>query len=172
MYYIYEIYNDVTQKKYIGLTKNYKKRIEKHLTDLRTKRHTAEGIIEDLVKYGISHFSFRIIDFANDKEEGTKKERRYIEQLKTYVPDYGYNGNDTRYKKKYPVMKCPNTALTRKIKKQGYSLYELYWRLGISYRELLVKLNKPELFKDDESKKLYQYIEISKRERFRKNIWN
>ena len=171
MYYIYEIYNDVTQKKYIGLTKNIKKRIEAHMTNLRTKKHTAEGIVEDVVKYGISHFSFRIIDFAENKEVGQKKERRYIERFNTYVPEFGYNGNDNRYRKKYPVIKCPDTELRRKIKKQGYSLFSIYWRLGMSYRELMVKLSHPEMFTNEELEKLNEYIEVNIRERYKNHIW-
>lgn len=171
MYYIYEIYNDVTQKKYIGLTSNFEQRVRGHMTKIKNKTHSAEGIIEDFVKYGISHFSFRIIDFAKDKKEGLRKERRYIEQFNTYVSEFGYNGNDSRYRKKCPVLKCPDTALTRKIKKQGYLLFSLPWLLKISYRELMVKLNHPELFTNDELNKLNDYIEISFRERCNKHIW-
>lgn len=170
MYYIYEIYNDVTQKKYIGVTKDFKKRVEVHMTNLRTKKHTAEGIIEDLVRYGISHFSFRIIDFADDKKEGLRKERRYIELFNTYVPEYGYNGNDSRYRKKHPVMKSPDNSLTRKIKKQGYLLHEVSWHIGISYRVFMVKLNNPNLFTDSELDALNKFIEISARDRYRRTF--
>ena len=172
MYYIYEIYNDVTQKKYIGLTHNFESRVENHMAKLRTKKHTAEGIIEDLVKYGISHFTFRIIDFADDKKEGLKKERMYIERFNTYVPEYGYNGNDARYRKQHPVMKSPDNSLTRKIKKQGYTLHELPWHLGMSYRVFMVKLNNPNLFTDSELTTLNKFIDTNISERYRTHLVN
>lgn len=165
MYYIYEIYNDVTQRKYIGLTQYPQKRFEQHLKLLKAKKHTAENIVADCIKYGVEHFSFRIVDTAKDKEEGLKKEKQHILSSNSYVPEFGYNGKDSRFRKPTPFKKCPDNEIARRIKEQGYLLREIPWRLGIRYREFLVKLNAPDLFTESELIRLNKVLEITSRQR-------
>jgi hypothetical protein len=131
--------------------------------------HTAEGLNEDYVRYGLSHFSLRLLDFSDTREEGLKKETRYIHLYQTYVPEYGYNGNDQRFKGN-PIshLKCPDNELTQRIKKQGYTLHQAYWKLRISYRSFVVKLNNPDLFTDEELRTLNEFLSLSSNERIEK----
>lgn len=171
MYYIYEIYNDVTQRRYIGLTKNPRPRFHCHLTLLRNRKHTAENIVSDFVRYGESHFSFRLIDNAKTKSEGLSKEKRYILKFKSYVPEFGYNGNDQRWSKKHPIEAIKESDLKRKIVSQGYHLYKIPYLLGITYSVFVKKMNHPECFTGEELKKLNEWIEISEAERRKRGEW-
>ena len=170
MYYIYEIYNDVTQRRYIGQTQYYGRRFNQHIYNLKAGKHTAENMQADAITYGVEHFFLRIIDTAKTKEEALSKETRYIRRFNTYVPDKGYNGYDSRFLSIKPVKKLPDTDLAKKIKSQGYSFHKLSWMLKISYRVFAVKLNNPELFTDEEREKLNEYISISSRERWKRSF--
>lgn len=165
MYYIYEIYNDVTQRRYIGLTQYPNKRFQQHQILLHTKKHTAENIVADCIKYGEEHFSFRIIDTANSKSEGLMKENKHILMSKSYVPEFGYNGNDSRFRRPSKSVKCNDSELSRRIKKQGYYLRDVSWKLGLSYHIFIMKLNHPDLFTENELSNLNEYLKITKRER-------
>ena len=168
MYYIYEIFNDVTQRRYIGQTKNLMVRHKTHMTMLKHGRHTAENMQADAVKYGVDHFFFLILDTAETSNGALKKERRYMEIFKTYHPDYGYNGYDSRFCPKRPHFKVAENSLTNKIKEQGYLLRDIKSLLHMDYNALVVKLNNPSLFTKNQSEKLNDYIEISKKERVEK----
>lgn len=164
MFYIYEIYNDVTQRRYFGLTENIAKRTEQHLRCIKSRTHTADGIIKDAVLYGIDHFSVRIIDTADTKAEGYKKETYYMHHYKTYHPEYGYNGDDARFHKKHPIPKINDTELTRRIREQGYKVIRVHHILKIPYQVFVAK-NNYGLFTDEELAKLNEYLKITKKER-------
>lgn len=66
-FYIYEIFNIVTQKRYIGMTQSIQRRCMAHLADIRARRHTAEGIVADYIKYGEESFQFKVIDLLVQK---------------------------------------------------------------------------------------------------------
>ena len=171
MYYIYEIYNQVTQRRYIGVTADLKKRFKGHLTNLRNATHTAENIVKDFVKYGEDSFVFRIVDMADTKEEGLNKERKYILKLKTYVPEYGYNGNDKRFFQKKFSRKAPDTELTREIHKKGYRYRDISLMLKLKYTYFIAKLNHPENFTEDEITKINDFLKITARQRWANNLW-
>ena len=169
MYYIYEIYNDITQRRYIGLSSNPARRYQRHLTLLRNHTHTAENINKDFIRFGECHFSLRILDTANSKEEGLVKEKRYILRKQSYVPDYGYNGNDPRWNRKHPPKAIKDSELKRKIQMQGYYLTSIPYVLGITYSVFVAKMNHPECFTNSELEKLNEYLEINNVERWRRN---
>lgn len=172
MFYIYEIFNDVTQRRYIGVTKNPQKRFKSHLSFLRNHKHTAENIVSDYIKYGEEHFFFRLIDEAETKEEGLKKEKRYILKFQSYTPENGYNGNDPRWSKKHSPGAIKDSDLKRKIKKQGYKLCNIPCLLGISYSVFVSKMNNPDDFTNEELQKLNKYLEINQGERWRREIYH
>lgn len=158
MYYIYEIFNDVTNRKYIGLTKEPSKRFKSHLLDLKNHTHSAEGIIKDYIRYGKEHFFFRIIDTANSKEEGFKKERHYMLKKRSYVPEYGYNGNDPRWNRKHPVKPIKDSELKRMITDKGYKISKIPWLIGIPYPQFVTKMNHQGLFTVEEMEKINKLI--------------
>lgn len=171
MYYIYEIYNLVTQKRYIGLTEYPQKRFYSHLTNLRKGKHTAENILKDYTKYGEDSFVFRLIDTANTKEEGLEKEGKYILKLETYVPEYGYNGNDRRFFYQRVSLKVPDTELTKKIRDMGYRYKDITRLLNLKYARFVEKVKHPETFTEDELTKLNEFLKITSKHRWEKSLW-
>ena len=97
IYYIYEIFNDVTQKRYIGVTSNLKTRMQWHFSALKRYDHPVSDMTKDCIKYGFNHFSFRLIDIVHGKKKGFDREDYYIRKFNTYVPELGYNGKGSRY---------------------------------------------------------------------------
>lgn len=96
-YYIYEIYNDITQKRYIGMTGHIKDRIRMHLKTLENYEHSSREMIKDRIKYGLDHFSFRILEIVYNRRKGFQREYYYMRKYNTYVDELGYNGHDPRF---------------------------------------------------------------------------
>lgn len=69
--YIYKIENKITNMKYIGSTKNYKKRINGHFKSLRKNKHINDKLQEDYNLYGEDSFIYNIIYecFVNDDSD-------------------------------------------------------------------------------------------------------
>ena len=174
MYYIYEIYNDVTQKRYIGLSARPTRRFQRHLTQLRNHTHTAEGINKDFILFGEKHFFFRVIDTANTKEKGLSKERRYILNTRSYVSDYGYNGNDPRWNRKVPIKAIMDSELKRAIEAKRYRVTEMPWVLNMRYSEFVTKMNHQEMFTDEEIGILQDIIQNSPTDWYERHrfMWN
>ena len=163
MYYIYEIYNDVTQKRYIGLTKDIMRREGNHFKALQNGNHKADGMQADAIKYGIEHFSVRILEMVETKEEGTFKEGMYMKFYNTMNPELGYNGKDYRFKKRDLSRPFPSNYITDliRMKKQRFShvAYELdgrfYYRNGVRKR-----FKNPKLFTQEERIKLAKILKV------------
>ena len=156
-YYIYEIVNDVTQKKYIGLTSNYKERFYAHKLNLKNGTHTAEGIVKDCVKYGIEHYQFRLIDSAVNEEEGRKKETHYMLLYQTWNPEKGYNGLDSRFRvtahNQYKI-KLPDNLITQLLRRRGMGVNCLAKYMHMDSTLLFEKLNNLMLFTGQELKEV------------------
>jgi len=85
---IYQIYCRSNNKSYIGITNNLKRRMTVH------KNSTADTVLNRTVlKYGKDNFTLNIIDRCKTWEEACKKERWYIKELNTHVPN-GLNMTD------------------------------------------------------------------------------
>lgn len=85
---IYKITNTVTQKSYIGQTRQKsKKRWQTHVA--KDKRNVSY-INRTIQKYGKENFIFEVIDIAENLESLGKKEEFWITELDTLVPN-GYN---------------------------------------------------------------------------------
>jgi predicted GIY-YIG superfamily endonuclease len=84
---IYVILNTVNEKKYVGITKNgIKNRFRGH-----SIAKTMLG--EDLRKYGKDKFISQIIDETDNRKEAGKKEKNWINVLKTKQSQGGYNAD-------------------------------------------------------------------------------
>lgn len=87
---IYCIENLINHKKYIGQSKNYKKRISDHLSELRNGKHFNDHLQHSWDKYGEENFSIYIICYCNENELD-EKEIYYIDLYNTMDKDFGYN---------------------------------------------------------------------------------
>lgn len=95
--YIYEIINDVNDKRYIGKTEfDINKRFEEHCHDAFRERNENRPLYRAMRKYGIERFHIQLIEETDNPEE---REMYWIKQKDTY--HNGYNatlgGEGKRY---------------------------------------------------------------------------
>lgn len=94
MAYIYKIVNDINNKIYIGLTRRQDpyQRWKEHLKNYKNEvQQSKRPLYEAMIKYGIEHFSFEIIEETDYPEQ---REQYWIAELRTYIgfsDSKGYN---------------------------------------------------------------------------------
>lgn len=84
---VYAVINKSTQKAYIGSTGNFYQRFRIHKSKM-TNGIGSRKLNEDVTKYGISDFEFRILEFV-DKEFLIDRERILSNEYP--FPVYNYN---------------------------------------------------------------------------------
>ena len=78
---IYQIKNNVNDKVYIGSSSNISLRWKQHLDLLYYKLHDNYKLQNDFDKYGISNFSFSILEIIKDKKDLLRKEQNWIDSI-------------------------------------------------------------------------------------------
>ena len=87
--YIYIIENLTTNKKYVGLTTNIKKREHDHFSYLRRNAHVNQKLQNAFNKYGEKDFTFFYKEFEiKDFEQLKELEIEYIEKYNSYYEGY------------------------------------------------------------------------------------
>lgn len=81
---VYKITNRINGKSYIGITNNWKKRLENHKCG---KKQLVDKAIQ---KYGKENFDYDVIFENLSKEEAKEQEKHLIEKYNTKAPN-GYN---------------------------------------------------------------------------------
>ena len=149
MYYIYEIINSVTKRKYIGMTNNHAKRFKTHMDDLKHGRHSEKLLQKDYVLYGRDSFDYRLLDFAETKKEAHEKEKHYMKLYKTNLEDYGYNCQDTLFNKYQNCKESLNSQnyFYKKFKEMGLPLNAIAQKIGISRASLIRIAIRPKYMK-------------------------
>jgi group I intron endonuclease len=87
---IYCICNNLTGKKYVGLTRQSLETRWKNHVKLAFSDKNKQAIHYAILKYGPEAFSIRQIDTAKNTEDLSKKESQWINSLNTISPN-GYN---------------------------------------------------------------------------------
>lgn len=87
---VYRIQCVVSEKSYIGSSKNIKKRWREHLHHLRHGKHHSVSLQRAWDKYGESSFAWSVIETTNDESLLQYLEQEYIDKLGTYGSG-GYN---------------------------------------------------------------------------------
>lgn len=87
---IYCIENLVNHKKYIGQSKNLKRRLSDHLSELRNGKHFNDHLQRSWNTYGQENFNIFTLCYCPEKDLD-KKEIYYIDLYKTMNKDFGYN---------------------------------------------------------------------------------
>lgn len=105
--YVYLITNKINNKKYVGITNNYKKRWGNECS-YPTDPANRQMIQDAIHKYGKNNFSFEILYTGLTIEEACQKEEELIAEYHTWIKDkqcWGYNvDKGGRY---HP---CPNSG--------------------------------------------------------------
>lgn len=78
MNYIYEIRNLVTDKRYIGRTKEPQKRKYRHFNDLKNGKHHCLYLQRSYDKHGCENFKFTIIEEVKNFKEACEREEFYL----------------------------------------------------------------------------------------------
>ena len=87
---VYKALNTITNKCYIGISRNFETRKQQHLLD--AKRGTGFRFHESIRKYGEDAFEWSIIDTCETQEEAVEKEFKYVKLYNSYINGY----NDTK----------------------------------------------------------------------------
>lgn len=88
---IYQILNQVNQKRYIGQTAAKKRRWAAHKRELKKGIHKSCHLQGAWKKYGENAFVFEIIEECTSHNHMNERERYWIEHYQTYRRDKGYN---------------------------------------------------------------------------------
>jgi group I intron endonuclease len=88
---IYRIRNLVDGKVYIGQAVNVKKRMYRHLWELRSDRHTNTHLQRAWNARGEHSFVFEIVEDDIDVAELTQREQYHIDANRSAIQEFGYN---------------------------------------------------------------------------------
>lgn len=88
---IYKITNLTNEKFYLGSSNDCHQRWIEHLSDLRRNQHHSIHLQRAWNKYGESNFIHEIIEEVNNIEVILEKEQYWLDILKPYYKDIGYN---------------------------------------------------------------------------------
>lgn len=92
---VYQIINTVTGDRYVGSSKNVKRRWRQHKYPSVWKNRSNSLIYQDFQKYGVENFRFQIL--APVMPEYLKQvEQEFIEMLKPTYNNYRAKGSDTK----------------------------------------------------------------------------
>lgn len=133
---VYAIRHNITQRIYIGSSKNVDLRIKQHLNALRRGTHHIEDMQKDFNEYGES-YTITTLDVINryaDKE----KEYIWMNTYQSYVREIGYNYKDKHDFKKYSTF--DSTELRQLIKEKGLTHPQVAEKLGISIGQFSYRL--------------------------------
>jgi len=89
---IYKITNLVSNKIYIGSSKNIKQRINSHKRELKNNKHVNKRLQNSYNKHGESNFKYDIVELVEESKL-LEREQYYIDVNNSYDRDLGYNIN-------------------------------------------------------------------------------
>ena len=87
---IYCIKNTLNNKKYIGMSRDIKRRWSEHRTELNSHTHVNQYLQSAWDKYGKSNFKFYVIELC-EEEKLSERECYYIQLYKSLSHENGYN---------------------------------------------------------------------------------
>jgi group I intron endonuclease len=127
---IYCILNEVNGKIYIGSAINLLRRKCQHAWDLNNNKHYNQYLQNASNKYGLSNFSFHIIEIATNKQQLINVEQSYLDETECYNRINGYNLSPTAGS----VLGLKWTAESKAKKSEAYSngKHPMYGRRGIN----------------------------------------
>lgn len=117
-YVIYEIVNTINDKRYIGCSKNLKKRWNEHLRDLRNDKHHNQHLQRVWNKYGENIFEFKVVEELSSEIEMYEREKFLIESTEGIYNTYeGGLGGDrfTNNPNKEEIRKRYSEAHTKRL---------------------------------------------------------
>ena len=97
---IYRIINLINKKVYVGSSSRLRRRRYDHFKYLKLNKHPNKHLQSSYNRYGEDNFTYEILEklpFIEDREllknMLLEREQYWIEELKSYLSEYGYNLN-------------------------------------------------------------------------------
>jgi group I intron endonuclease len=90
-YFVYEIKNKETNKKYFGYTDNLERRWATHKNSANKKVKDCPHLHNAIALYGVDKFAFSLIGEFFSKQDALEEEKRLISIYDTTNPKKGYN---------------------------------------------------------------------------------
>ena len=161
---VYQIYNTVNGKRYIGSSIHIEQRFKEHLRNLRANKHVNAHLQSAWNKYGEHSFLFNILEYCNI-DELDDIERYYINIWNLTNSQYGYNvesgGNlnktlSTETKRKLSEAHKGKT-LSKEIRKKISKNNARYWQGKTHSEETKKKISetqKGKTFSEETRKKM------------------
>lgn len=111
--YVYVLTHIPTGKKYVGRSKDPKRRCMSHMNALLSGYHTNKAMLADYQKYG-GDYKFEIVSEEHDRiGRINSDEKQWMLKLRTYDERYGYNDKDN--------------AMTASRIEHGLPTIKFYW---------------------------------------------
>lgn len=117
---VYVIENTINKRIYIGSTKkSIKERLNRHRCDLKNNKHVSKLLQEDINKYGIENFTFKVLENLEDEKQIRKTEYYWIKIIK---PEYNSKGVITTVVDYTPSLR---TKMSRSHGGKSFEVYDL-----------------------------------------------
>ncbi|PSF37612.1 hypothetical protein C7H19_08630 [Aphanothece hegewaldii CCALA 016] len=87
---IYAVHNKITEKFYIGQTKDFYKRYTHYCSAFKNNGNTGnKALVRDVIKYGKENFSFKVLEIVSTQE---MKDNTYLDALEDMYLNCAYFG--------------------------------------------------------------------------------
>lgn len=131
---IYAIRHNITNRVYVGSSKNVDIRLRKHMNDLRAHKHCVEDMQEDFDKYG-EDYTFTILEDIYQYSD-KHKEYEWMEKYQSHIRGIGYNYKDTVWNR---PNRTPKYMLTLNNKTMPIAEWSVL--IGVPYEVIYKRVN-------------------------------
>lgn len=90
---VYLITNTITGRRYVGQSKNIKRRFMEHRTPNASLKHKGSIFIEDIKKYGIDSFRFEVLEECAESQL-LEREMAWIDTIRPEYNTVGYSPSE------------------------------------------------------------------------------
>lgn len=103
---IYQIFNLINGKIYIGSAIRFRKRWDLHKFQLRNNKHENRHLQLAWNKYGEEAFEFKILEYV-DRKNLLRREQEWLDWLQCYTSKIGYNISSDVFRSRLGIKSSP-----------------------------------------------------------------
>ena len=162
IFFIYQYTNKINNKKYIGQTNNFQRRVNEHKScSFNPKSINYDDKIHQAIrKYGLDNFTIEILETINnvdDYELVNKREVYWIKEKESLITQWGYNVLEGGKNCWRSFLTPEDVNVIKTLIKQGISYSEIQIKYPIS-KTFISNINNGKYFFDNhEIYPLYKY---------------
>ena len=133
IFFIYQYTNKINNKKYIGQTNNFQRRVNEHKScSFNPKSINYDDKIHQAIrKYGLDNFTIEILETINnvdDYELVNEREVYWIKERKSLITQWGYN-----------ILEGGKNCWRSFLTPEDVNIIKTLIKQGISYSEIQIK---------------------------------